>query len=813
MKTFYIYLFFVFLSITSFAQSIDDAFSQEKMRKDLEVFKQTRESANSGLYKYRTKQEIDSIYHWANEQIKKSSTYRDFYNIICQLTDFEGSSHNSTRLPKKYTKSLKEETSGYFPYPLKYIEMKWVLNYAEGEIPLGAEIVSINNNKIEDIIPNLYKYYTTDGVNTTGKRIVLEPNFGKLYRNHYGLVNQFSVAYKPNNSNEIITTTLKSISYKGYTKNVSKRYSRPFDYVNYKDWKEDEVYDYKIINAKTAILTVNDFGMGNEKDPMHLRYAAFLDSVFTDVKQREICNLIVDVRYNGGGDDPNDLITYSYLTNRNFQENKQAWISFKKIPYVKYAYTKVPRIFRPFGVGKYNREFQKEFPKEVDGKFYQDETSNDHKVRIPNKNTFNGTIYLLISPRVASAGSLFAAMVAGNENSIVIGEETMGGYYGHNGHTPLGYVLPKSKIETFFYAVNLEQDVPKKSNQMYNRGIIPDYEITQTYDDYLNQKDTQMEFVLKLINEKESTYHPIVLKAKETSLYADNVNWNEVNTKFIALTKEKEKTKDLRQGLQYLINSLGDKHGHFRSAKDNSIIVSYNGEISEEDNRNSKFVNTVINDVSTKFSYKLLDNGIGYLRIVGIGPGDIKLQSDFIRQGLIDLKSKGADKWIVDLRFNGGGNMEPMISGLAPLIGEGFIAGSINKNNEIREYTIKDGQFFNYGRLACEMDNLPKIKSNEKVAVLLSRYTISSGELVAVAFKGRENTLFIGEETAGYTTGNGYDKINNDLVLIISQDVFIDRNKNKYDGKVGVDEKIEFQHYVNLENDNQVSRAKEWLNE
>ena len=207
-----------------------------------------------------------------------------------------------------------------------------------------------------------------------------------------------------------------------------------------------------------------------------------------------------------------------------------------------------------------------------------------------------------------------------------------------------------------------------------------------------------------------------------------------------------------------------------------------------------------------------MDNGIGYLRIVGIGPGDVKEQSDFIRQGLTDLKSKAVDKWIVDLRFNGGGNMGPMISGLAPLIGEGFVAGAINKDNEIRDFTIENGQFFNYGRLVCEMDNLPEIKTNEKVAVLVSRYTISSGELVAIAFKGRDNTTFIGEETAGYTTGNGYDKINDELVLIISQDVFIDRNKNKYDVKVGVDEKIEFQHKVSFENDNQIIRAKQWLN-
>lgn len=187
-----------------------------------------------------------------------------------------------------------------------------------------------------------------------------------------------------------------------------------------------------------------------------------MDSVFTAIKQNKIKNLIVDVRYNGGGTDPNDLVTYSYLTQRNFQENTQAWISFKKIPYLKYVYSKIPRFLRPLGVGKYNREFQKEFPEEKNGKYYQNASSSDHKIWKPNKNAFNGNIYLLISPRVASAGSLFAAMVAGNKNTVVIGDETMGGYYGHNGHTPLGYILPNSKIETFFSVVNLEQDVPKK---------------------------------------------------------------------------------------------------------------------------------------------------------------------------------------------------------------------------------------------------------------------------------------------------------------------------------------------------------------
>lgn len=85
------------------------------------------------------------------------------------------------------------------------------------------------------------------------------------------------------------------------------------------------------------------------------------------------------------------------------------------------------------------------------------------------------------------------------ENSITIGEEAMGGYYGHNGHSPLGYILLKSHLGIFFSVVNLEQDVIKMENQIYDRGIIPDLTIPQSYENFLKQEDTQMKETLKLI--------------------------------------------------------------------------------------------------------------------------------------------------------------------------------------------------------------------------------------------------------------------------------------------------------------------------
>lgn len=489
--------------VTVLGQSIDEAFSKKKMRKDLQVFKEIRLKANSGLYKYRTAQQIDSIYNWAEKQIEKSSTYLDFYNIICQLTDFEGSLHNNTYFPSKYWKNLRKESSGYFPYPIKWIDGKWRINYENGEIPLGAEIVSINQKLISEIIRSLHKYYSTDGTNLSGKRIGLRTHFSRYYRWNYGLTKEFEVKFKPQDSNQVYTKIIQSVAYSSYYKNFNRRYSKPHDQIYYTDLAENEKYKYEQLNENTGVLSIYTFSMGNETTERHKKYAKFLDSIFTDIKTKNIKNLIVDVRHNGGGTDPNDLITYSYLTQRNFQENKEAWISFEKIPLLRYIDFWLPKFLRPIFVGKYNKSFQKDFPLEKDGKFYQDENSQDHLIREPKANAFKGNIYLLVSPAIASAGSLFAAMVAGNENTITIGEETMGGYYGHNGHTPLAYKLPESKIGISFSVVNLEQDVPKKSNQFYSRGIIPDYDVSQTYQDFINHKDTQMTYTLELIKKSE----------------------------------------------------------------------------------------------------------------------------------------------------------------------------------------------------------------------------------------------------------------------------------------------------------------------
>lgn len=64
----------------------------------------------------------------------------------------------------------------------------------------------------------------------------------------------------------------------------------------------------------------------------------------------------------------------------------------------------------------------------------------------------------------------------------------------------LVYELPNSGIKAKFSIVHVEQDAPVKPDQPEGRGIIPDYEVWPTFDDFMHNRDTQMEFVLKLIS-------------------------------------------------------------------------------------------------------------------------------------------------------------------------------------------------------------------------------------------------------------------------------------------------------------------------
>jgi len=410
------------------------------------------------------------------------------------LTDYEGSLHNSTYLADAIQANTIKETEGYFPIPLKVIEGNLVVNSKAFDIPLGAEIVSINEHPMEELIKATGMYYTTDGYNETGRWMGLDMSFSRYYRYYYGKSDDFTVVYKGIGQNNKKQAVVKSVGFEEYLQNDSQRHSKEIDEIRYDDLDDVKEYTFNKIDSSTAILTIHTFSLDDKI------YEKYLDSVFTDLKEHKYENLIIDIRNNGVGSKPNDMLTVAYLADTPQKEVAEAWISFTNgMPYWKYFYLDIPFYQRPIARVKFKKYMKNEVPIVKNGRRYY----RDIEIYEPRENRFEGQVYLLISPAVASAASLFAALVKSNTKAIVIGEETSGGYYEHNGSFAVYYKLPKSKLYTNFSIANLTQDVKELDSQPFGRGVMPDIEVTQSLEDFLENRDTQMEFTLKIIEENK----------------------------------------------------------------------------------------------------------------------------------------------------------------------------------------------------------------------------------------------------------------------------------------------------------------------
>ncbi len=501
MKHLVIIATFFLLTNNLFAQkTYEDKIGYTKLKSDLDFFCSIRKEANSGLYKYRTVAQTDSIEKQAYKKLSDKTTLREFFNIVSELTDFEGSIHNDVSFSEKIVKQVIAD-SVYFPIPIKVLAGKIRVNSKESIIPLGAEILSINEIDASEILNLNSIYCTTDGFSYTAKTFAQDGGFAAYLFYALGKRTEYKVFFQTTSGSEIKEAIIKPVIGKIFSDNYKRRHSIVLDSI-YKS-RTQMPYSFEIINENTAKLNLRSFVIGNNaKDPKHLQFVKFLDSFFTSINSNSnIKNLIVDVRNNGGGNDPNDVVTFSYLASKPFQENTKAFSKFVKIPSWKNVDYKAFFLKRIIAKWTYQKELRKEFPIAKDNVFYQG-NSSDNTLRNPNENAFKGQIYLLVNPKVASAASLFAALVAGNTNAIVVGQETGGGYYGHNGHTPMTYILPNSKFKYQFSIVNLNQDVPVKRKQPFGRGVLPDYNVEQTLSDFLNNIDTQMEFLLKLIDTK-----------------------------------------------------------------------------------------------------------------------------------------------------------------------------------------------------------------------------------------------------------------------------------------------------------------------
>jgi hypothetical protein len=192
---------------------------------------------------------------------------------------------------------------------------------------------------------------------------------------------------------------------------------------------------------------------------------------------------------------------------------------------------------------------------------------------------------------------------------------------------------------------------------------------------------------------------------------------------------------------------------------------------------------------------ELLDSGLAYVLLPGLwGSAELYQAYALTVQGLIrELEAAQPCGWVVDLRQNTGGYMWPMLAGVGPLLGEGEAGAFVDPDGQQDPWSYADGQVSVSDEVMTAIDSAlvyGPLEPLPPVAVLTGRVTASSGEAVAVAFRGRPDTRSFGTKTAGLSTANQVFPLGDGALLLLTVARFADRSGTVYDGPIAPDEVV-----------------------
>lgn len=425
-----------------------------------------------GFYRYTTKMEynyyIDSIKH----SIHDSVSFMDLYRKIKVLTAKVRCLHTDLKLSPEYA-GLLNRNSNLIPIQL-YVRgarasITRVFSENSGLLP-GDEVLSINGQPVPVIIARLLNSIPSDGFNTSLKYRAVYLQFPLWYRNMVQVTDHFAI--KVSRNNREYTFFLKG---------------KAFDELAHDGFLTEPVHEKVLdftIKDNIGTLTIHSFAKTDiKRSGQHFR--KFIDRAFSELRERNIQHLVVDLRDNTGGSDPNAVYFTAKFFDQPFRYGNRTLVTEDIARQIKGIY----RIFYKKPILKDNVWLWQ------DGKV---KDLNTFALVENAKKHFSGKVYILINGFCMSSCANVTAILSHNKKAVFIGQETGGGYQGNNSgmlpeepvsNTGLILTVP---LQAYYLAVNPSINV--------GRGTYPDISIEPTTEDRINGKDVEMIKALQLIN-------------------------------------------------------------------------------------------------------------------------------------------------------------------------------------------------------------------------------------------------------------------------------------------------------------------------
>jgi len=453
-------------------------YTPAQLRLDLKVLREALEEGHPGIYRFTPKAEMDRVFRDAGKRLNHPLTALDFYRLLAPVVARVKCGHTSLLPARANDDSLADEP--LIPLEVAILNGKVYIarDLSAGGGLDGAEIASINGVAIGRILAPMLAVTHGDGDSATAGPYQLSHRQG-FARNLYLIAGQrspFHIRYvKDGRTAETSLAGLPS------------KIIRDVEHIRYEDRPAHGNATWRILQSgSTGVLTIASFS-GEAEDGTPL--AVFFERAFTEIRDKHVSRLILDVRDNGGGEDKLGRILFSYFVDKPFRYYRDLIVNKLSFNFFQYALSRQPL---PANVN----EMVKPGP---DGKYHVVGHPN-WGIQQPASPHFGGKAIVLINGGSFSTTCEFLSMLHNQGGATFIGEETAGGYHGDAG-TTVAVVLPNARLILPVPVVGYYMAIDGTAQGSH--GIRPDFPVEYSIDDILVGRDRAMEVALRQAGEPE----------------------------------------------------------------------------------------------------------------------------------------------------------------------------------------------------------------------------------------------------------------------------------------------------------------------
>lgn len=491
-----LFLIFLFLAATNIPAAApasgcsiqDPGFDPEKtypveqLKEDFGLLRTALEEGHPGLYFYSSREDMDRLFNSSFERLSEPLTEAQFLRLVMRVIAGVNDGHTGIRGSASYQRYLNQQDI-MLPFNLRFLKGKAYLfrNYSEfPELAMGGEVLSINGRAVPEVLEEMLPYVSSDGHIETSKYRRLESTeyFGQLHALLFGAATSFEIVYRmPRNP------TPKTISVKGLRSGSLDRLFRE----RYPQAQRSDPPMELQYREGAAVLTIRTFSDGPFRS-IGTNYPVELRKVFTELDEKKIERLIVDLRGNGGGADMNGRLLVSYLLDKPFRYYTHLEMNRNSFSFLEH--TDSPAL---------NETLDRRLRKNDQGT-YDAVAHPNLGVMKSMQPGFRGRVLVLIDGRSFSASGECTSILHFHSRADFVGEECGAGYYGNTSGIMPEVTLPNTRLRLRLPLVRYHMAVSGYGDR--NRGIIPDYPFSRSISDLLEDRDTELEYALDLIRKE-----------------------------------------------------------------------------------------------------------------------------------------------------------------------------------------------------------------------------------------------------------------------------------------------------------------------